>query len=54
VSGALTPLVGQRGAEAMLRWWRARPAWAVRAWSAFVAAFGASLVWAVLPPISAA
>jgi len=50
VSGALTPFVGSRRFEAILDWWRARPAWAIRLWSAFVVVFGSSLVWAVLPP----
>ncbi|NNL65008.1 MAG: hypothetical protein HKP30_02070 [Myxococcales bacterium] len=49
VSGALSPLFGTRGFERVLAWWRARPAWAVRAWSAFVCVFGLSLVWAVFP-----
>ncbi len=48
VSGALTPLVGARRFEAILDWWRARPHWAVRLWSALVLLFGLSLVWAVL------
>jgi hypothetical protein len=54
VSGALTPLVGQRGFEAVLNWWRARPAGAIRLWSAFVVLFGLSLVWAVFPLTRAA
>lgn len=49
VSGAITPFFGTRRLQAMLGWWRARPAWAVRCWSAFVLVFGLSLVWAVLP-----
>jgi hypothetical protein len=49
ISGTLTLLVGTRRLEAILDWWRARPAWAVRLWSAFVVLFGASMVWAVLP-----
>lgn len=49
VSGALTPFVGARRFEAILDWWRSRSRWVVRLWSAFVVAFGSSLVWAVFP-----
>jgi hypothetical protein len=49
VSGAITPLVGARRFEVILSWWRARPDWVVRLWSAFVLVFGLSLVWAVFP-----
>jgi hypothetical protein len=48
VSGAVTPFFGVRRFEAILAWWRRRPPWAVRLWSAFVLGFGLSLVWAVL------
>jgi hypothetical protein len=49
VSGISSLLVGARRFEAILDWWRARPAWAVRLWSACVSMFGASLVWAAFP-----
>jgi hypothetical protein len=49
VSGLVTPFFGNRRLEAVLEWWRRRPPWVVRLWSVFVALFGASLVWAVLP-----
>jgi hypothetical protein len=47
VSGAVTPFFGAHRFEAVLAWWRRRPPAFVRVWSLFVAAFGASLVWAV-------
>jgi hypothetical protein len=49
VSGIITPFVGARRFEAVVDWWRARSAGAVRLWSAFVLLFGLSLIWAVLP-----
>jgi hypothetical protein len=49
VAGAITPFVGVRRVDALLDWWRRRPAWIVRLWSCFVVLFGVSLVWAVLP-----
>jgi hypothetical protein len=48
VSGAVTPFFGVHRFEAILGWWRRRPPWAVRIWSAFVIVFGLSLVWAVV------
>ena len=54
VSGILTPFVGARRLEAILRWWRERPDWAIRLWSYFVVVFGLSLVWAVFPLTRAA
>jgi hypothetical protein len=42
-------LLAASGFEAILAWWRRRASWVVRLWSLFVALFGASLVWAVLP-----
>jgi hypothetical protein len=49
ISGLVTPFFGVTRFEAILAWWRRRASWVVRLWSLFVALFGASLVWAVLP-----
>ena len=49
VSGVITPFLGVERFEAILDWWRVRPPWAVRLWSALVLLFGASLIWAVAP-----
>jgi len=49
VSGVATPFFGIRRFEAIVAWFRRWPEAGVRVWSAFVVAFGASLVWAVLP-----
>ena len=49
LSGAITPFFGVARFEAILQWWRERPAWAVRLSSVFALLFGLSLVWAVLP-----
>jgi hypothetical protein len=54
ISGIVTPFVGVRRFEAILAWWERRPPWAVRLWSAFVALFGLSLLWAVLPVVRVA
>jgi len=49
VSGLATPFFGVRRFEAIVAWFRRWPDAGVRAWSLLVVAFGASLVWAVLP-----
>jgi hypothetical protein len=49
VAGVATPLFGLRRFAALVDWWRRQPEAVVRAWSALVAVFGASLVWAGLP-----
>lgn len=49
VGGIITPFFGIRRFEAILGWWRRRPAWVVRLWCVVVVAFGLSLVWAVVP-----
>ena len=47
LSGLITPFFGVDRFRAILDWWRGLPGPVVRAWSAVVVAFGASLVWAV-------
>lgn len=54
LSGVATPFFGVRRFEAILDWWRARPAGLVRLWAILVAVFGLSLVWAVFPAMRAA
>lgn len=49
VSGAITPFFGVHRFEAILDWWRRRPAWQVRLWSALVLLLGLILIWAVFP-----
>jgi len=54
VSGVASPFFGARRFEVILEWWRQRPPWVVRVWSALVLLFGLSLVWAAFPSRRAA
>jgi hypothetical protein len=48
-AGVATPLFGIERFAAIVAWWRERPEPMVRAWSALVALFGVSIIWAVQP-----
>jgi hypothetical protein len=51
LAGLLIPVLGFERIGRMVRWWLAQPAGFVRAWAAAALAFGAFLVWAVVPAI---
>jgi hypothetical protein len=53
LAGVAMPFFGLRRFEAVLGWWRARPAVILRSWCVLVVLIGVSFVWAVFPVVRA-
>lgn len=48
IAALLVPLLGMTRIRGLVDWWKARPAWAIRAWAGVAALFGAFIVYAMI------